>query len=269
LIDQVRDGSNFRVTLILPANNGQKRYQYVNLTLTGIKAPAYRVGVPNVEDLVEPYSEEAKYFVESRLLQREVKVLLEGVSQNGGLIGTILHPNGNISEALLGEGLATIISWNIAMVTGGPAKLRAAEQKGKDRKLRLWKNFVAKKSAGPSNDFDAIVTRIIGADSFTVVPASNPEAPERKIYLASIKAPKQKEAKEAHYFQDAKEVLHPFKLLYKHFIYKLVLCFSSFVNASSEKLCTLPSITSNQLNKVSTNVNAPLLLTAPKTFRKH
>ncbi|KAJ3417103.1 hypothetical protein HDV05_006962 [Chytridiales sp. JEL 0842] len=206
IVEQVRDGSNFRVALMLPGNNGDKFYQYVNLSLTGIKAPAYRQGVPNVEDLIEPYGEEAKYFVETRLLQREVKVLIEGATQNGGLMGTLLHPNGNISEALLAEGLATIVTWNIANVTGGPAKLRAAEQKGKDKKVRLWKNFVAKKS-GPTKEFDAIVTRIFGPDSFTVVPAANPNGPERKIFLSSIRAPKQKDAKEAYYYQEAKEFL--------------------------------------------------------------
>ena len=48
----------------------------------------------------DAYAEEAKYFTESRLLQREVQVILEGVS-NQNLLGTILHPNGSIAELLL------------------------------------------------------------------------------------------------------------------------------------------------------------------------
>lgn len=39
----------------------------------------------------EPFMEEAKYFTESRLLQKDVKIILEGVS-NQNLLGTILHP---------------------------------------------------------------------------------------------------------------------------------------------------------------------------------
>lgn len=39
----------------------------------------------------EPFAEEAKYFTEVRLLQRDVKILLEGAS-NQNLLGTIIHP---------------------------------------------------------------------------------------------------------------------------------------------------------------------------------
>ena len=39
----------------------------------------------------EPFAEEAKYFTEARLLQRDVKVVLEGVS-NQLVLATVLHP---------------------------------------------------------------------------------------------------------------------------------------------------------------------------------
>lgn len=39
----------------------------------------------------EPFMEEAKYYTESRLLQKDVKIILEGVS-NLNLLGTVLHP---------------------------------------------------------------------------------------------------------------------------------------------------------------------------------
>ena len=41
--------------------------------------------------LAEPFAEEAKYFTEVRLLQRDVKIVLEGAS-NQNLLGTVLHP---------------------------------------------------------------------------------------------------------------------------------------------------------------------------------
>ena len=46
------------------------------------------------KEVAEPYAEDAKQFVESRLLQRDVKIILEGVANqaNGILLGTILHP---------------------------------------------------------------------------------------------------------------------------------------------------------------------------------
>ena len=49
----------------------------------------------NLEDnteTAEPFSAEAKFFVESRLLQRDVKIILEGVSNNNIMLATVLHP---------------------------------------------------------------------------------------------------------------------------------------------------------------------------------
>jgi len=42
----------------------------------------------------EEFAEEAKYFTEVRLLQRDVKIVLEGAS-NQNLLGTIMHPVSN------------------------------------------------------------------------------------------------------------------------------------------------------------------------------
>ena len=39
----------------------------------------------------EEYATEAKYFTESRLLQRDIQIILEGVS-NQNLLGSVLHP---------------------------------------------------------------------------------------------------------------------------------------------------------------------------------
>ncbi|KNC97787.1 uncharacterized protein SPPG_06784 [Spizellomyces punctatus DAOM BR117] len=185
ILEQVRDGSTFRVCLLLP----EGIRQYITLMLSGIKAPAYRKGVPNVEDLVEEYSEEAKYFVESRLLQRDIKVVLEGLSSNDNFVGSVQFPLGNIAEALLGEGLAKVVDWTITMVTGGPQKYRAAEQRAKDRKLRIWKSWVGKaKVGGPEPEFDGIVTRVLSGDTLLV--QSIATGKERRIQLSSIRAPK-------------------------------------------------------------------------------
>src|SRR5438105_4168300 len=103
--------------------------QYLNINISGIKAPIVRKDGTDVEPLVEPYGEEAKFFVESRLLQRSVKVILEGLSNNNQtFVATIIHPAGNIAEALVSVGLAKVVDWSIAFVTDGPTKLRAAEK---------------------------------------------------------------------------------------------------------------------------------------------
>ncbi|KAJ3300565.1 hypothetical protein HK104_009900, partial [Borealophlyctis nickersoniae] len=188
ILEQVRDGSTYRVCLIIPAGNG-KTHQYITLMLSGIKAPTYRKDVPNVPDIVEEFSEEAKYFVESRLLQRDIKVVLEGLSSNDNFIGSVQFPMGNIAEALLGEGLAKVVDWNITLVTGGPQKYRAAEARAKERKLRLWKNWVGKpRVGGPEPEFDGIVTRVLSGDMLIIQSVTSGK--EHRVTLSSIRAPK-------------------------------------------------------------------------------
>jgi len=41
--------------------------------------------------VAEPFADEAKFFTEVRLLQRNVQIILEGVS-NLNLLGTVIHP---------------------------------------------------------------------------------------------------------------------------------------------------------------------------------
>ncbi|KAG0277464.1 hypothetical protein BGZ95_005896 [Linnemannia exigua] len=204
IIESIRDGSTVRACLTLPNDE----YQYITLMMSGIRAPVIRQGVANAEDLVEPFAEEAKFFVESRLLQREVRVILEMVGQNGNnFFGSIQHPAGNIAEALVAQGLAKVADWSITHVTGGPAALRAAERKAQASKVRLWQAHV-EKSKGKDNEFDATVARIMTGDTVIV---RNAKGQERKVRLSNIKAPmrlaQQKGVEVASFDWEAKEFL--------------------------------------------------------------
>ncbi|KAI7820061.1 tudor domain-containing protein [Gamsiella multidivaricata] len=204
IIESIRDGSTVRACLTLP--NGE--YQYITLMISGIRAPIIRQGLANTDDLVEPFAEEAKFFVESRLLQREVRVVLELVGQNGNnIFGSILHPAGNIAEALVANGLAKVADWSITHVTGGPTVLREAERKAQASKLRLWQDHVVK-SKGQDHEFDSTVVRIMTGDTIIV---RNSKGQERKIRLSNIKAPtrlpQQKGVEIASYDYEAKEFL--------------------------------------------------------------
>lgn len=66
----------------------------------------------------EPYAEEARFFLESRLLQKDVEIILESTNNNN-LVGTILHPQGNIAEALLRQGFAKCVDWSLATMKSG------------------------------------------------------------------------------------------------------------------------------------------------------
>jgi staphylococcal nuclease domain-containing protein 1 len=43
----------------------------------------------------------------------------------------------------LRDGFARCVDWSIALVTGGAEKLRVAEKAAKEKKLRIWKDYVS------------------------------------------------------------------------------------------------------------------------------
>jgi staphylococcal nuclease domain-containing protein 1 len=67
-----------------------------------LQSPAFKLDSENKPDpkATEPLAEEAKYFTESRLLQREVQVILES-SNNNNFVGTVIHPVRSSSPPIL------------------------------------------------------------------------------------------------------------------------------------------------------------------------
>lgn len=65
IIEFVRDGSTLRL-LLLPS------YHQITVQLSGVKCPGFKR--EGDQEVPEPFAEEAKQFVETRLLQRDVKV---------------------------------------------------------------------------------------------------------------------------------------------------------------------------------------------------
>ncbi|XP_062929037.1 staphylococcal nuclease domain-containing protein 1 [Mobula hypostoma] len=180
VIEHVRDGSVVRA-LLLPD------YYLVTVMLSGVKCPTFKREADGTET-PEPFAAEAKFFTESRLLQRDVQIILESV-QNQVILGTILHPNGNITELLLREGFARCVDWSIAVYTQGPEKLRAAERSAKERKLRIWKDYVAPTANMDQKDkhFVAKVMQILNADAMVVKLNSGEQ---KTIHLSSIRPPR-------------------------------------------------------------------------------
>lgn len=130
------------------------------LYVVSLQCPTFKREADGTET-PEPFAAEAKFFTESRLLQRDVQIILESCP-NQIILGTILHPvsnglralwsssaakhiqtgafrpgfnvslptlqNGNITELLLKEGFARCVDWSMAVYTQGAEKLRAAER---------------------------------------------------------------------------------------------------------------------------------------------
>ena len=69
-----------------------------------------------------------------------MEIVLESVS-NKNFLGSVIHPNGSIAEALLREGFAKCVDWSLTCVTGGPEKYRQASAAAKEKRIRLWKDY--------------------------------------------------------------------------------------------------------------------------------
>ncbi|MCP9261391.1 Tudor staphylococcal nuclease [Dirofilaria immitis] len=148
-------------------------------------APAIRAGA---DGRAEDYAEEARYFVECRLLQRDVEIILESTS-NQNFVGSIIHPKGNIAELLLKEGFAKCVDWSIALATSGPEVLRAAEKIAKEKRLRFWRSYQPSNNLSvDKKSFTAKVVEIVLGDALIVQKENGDEI---KIWLSSVKPPRE------------------------------------------------------------------------------
>ena len=210
VVERVLHADRLLVRLLLKPD----RHLQTLLTVAGIKAPAAkRNGADGKEQTAEPWEDEAQQFVETRLSQRKVQVTLLGVTPQGQLIGTVLHPNGNIARFLLEAGLARCFDLHSTMLGAEMAAFRQAEKTAKDSKKGLFMGHVgAKSSAGRDVDTDYIVSRILNADTLFL---RSKAGQEKKVSLSSIRQPKPSDPKQALFAADAKEFLRK-KLIGKH-----------------------------------------------------
>eukprot|EP00039_Didymoeca_costata_P023675 m.7876 g.7876 ORF g.7876 m.7876 type:complete len:888 (+) comp3797_c2_seq1:3386-6049(+) len=186
VVEHVRNGCTLKV-LLLPS------MQSVMIALTGIKTPIMKR--ENGQESPEPFYEEAKYFVESRLLHRDIKVVIEGTATSGDsggattMLGTILHPRGNISHLLLNEGFARIVDWSFGQCTQGKDFYRRAENAAKQKKLRVWRNYQPPLANIPAGErtFSATVVEIINPERFVV---KMDDGSKKELSMASIRQPR-------------------------------------------------------------------------------
>lgn len=117
-MEAVINGSTLRV--LLPTND------VVLVHLTGVQCPPIKKGD---EDSVQPaFAKEAKHFTESRILQRDVSFLIEGIDKFQNLYGTILiGKNVTFQEELLSKGFSKVVNWNAAS-SKFVTQFRAAER---------------------------------------------------------------------------------------------------------------------------------------------
>ncbi|CAI9767251.1 unnamed protein product [Fraxinus pennsylvanica] len=253
IVEQVRDGSTLRVYL-LPS------FQFVQVFVAGIQSPsmgrrtASEVVIeteissdePNDDSSTEPrapltsaqrlaaasasgtevapdpFGREAKHFTEIRVLNREVRIVLEGVDKFSNLIGSVYYSDGESAKDLALElvetGLAKYVEWSASLLEDDvKRRLKNAELLAKKSRLRMWTNYVppaTNSKAIHDQNFTGKVIEVVSGDCIIVaddsLPFGDPSA-ERRINLSSIRCPKmgnpRRDEKPAPYAREAKEFL--------------------------------------------------------------
>ncbi|KAI9045363.1 putative transcription factor (Snd1/p100) [Aspergillus affinis] len=209
IVERVLNGDRLVLRLLL---SPQEHLQVV-AAVAGVRAPAAkRVTADGKEQPAEPFGDEAHQFVESRVLQRKVQVSLLGVTPQGQLIATVLHPNGNIAKFLLEAGLARCHDLHTPLLGANMALFRRAEKAAKDARKGLFTGLVASPGLAGGAEQDYIVSRVLNADTLFI---RNKAGQEKKISLSSTRQPKPSDPKQAPFAADAKEFLRK-KVIGKH-----------------------------------------------------
>lgn len=252
IVEQVRDGSTVRVYLL-------PDFQFVQVFVAGIQAPsmgrrvapetvveteiasaepngeassesrapltsAQRLAVSAAPSEVsaDPFGREAKHFTELRTLNRDVRIVLEGVDKFSNLIGSVYYPDGDLAKdlalELIENGLAKYVEWSANMMEEeAKRRLKSAELLAKKNRLRIWTNYVpppTNSKAIHDQNFTGKVVEVVSGDCIIVaddaLPYGSPLA-ERRVNLSSIRCPKignpRREEKPAPYAREAKEFL--------------------------------------------------------------
>jgi staphylococcal nuclease domain-containing protein 1 len=62
----------------------------------------------------EPFALQARHFTELRLLNREVEIVMQTLDRTGNVLGSVLHPKGNIAVEMVKNGLAKVTDRSLA-----------------------------------------------------------------------------------------------------------------------------------------------------------
>ncbi|XP_020254427.1 ribonuclease TUDOR 2-like [Asparagus officinalis] len=253
IVEQVRDGSTVRVYLI-------PGFQFVQVLVAGIQAPSMgrrpvieaipeselaadeadreasagnRGPLTSAQKLAaspvitteispDPFGREAKHFTEIRVLNRDVRIVLEGVDKFSNLIGSLIYADGDtpkdLALELVQNGLAKYAEWSANfMENDAKAKLKAADLQAKKDRLRMWTNYVPPASNSKAihdQNFTGTVVEVVSGDCIIVAddaaPYGSPLA-ERRVNLSSIRCPKlgnpRRNETPAAFAREAKELL--------------------------------------------------------------
>ena len=211
IVEFVRDGSNLKCLVV---TGEPSEMAMVNVQLAGVRCGKVPFRAPAKENKEngdgdnaaaaqpplpppEPFALEAKHFVETRLLHREVTITFCGADKFGNALGCVSHAasGAKIGVAVLKEGLGKVQEMGMGAVDPSEASsMRAAESAARAAKLRVWKGYAKPNLGNIDADFEGVVVEVVSGDQVVVLSSSGAEA---RVSLSSIKAPRLGNAKQS------------------------------------------------------------------------
>lgn len=167
-MDQVLNGSLLRLTLM-------PEFHSVLVFVAGVQAPSMNKRGPDGEQRDELYAPPAKHFTECRVLNRDVKLVLQGLDRYENLFAQVLYPveasEMDLAKELLKTGFAKTVEWSLAMMTGGVQELHALERQAKEEKKNIWTNYVPTPSSSDklTERFKGTIIEVTSGDCVTVL----------------------------------------------------------------------------------------------------
>mmetsp|Transcript_205 Transcript_205/g.318 ORF Transcript_205/g.318 Transcript_205/m.318 type:complete len:324 (+) Transcript_205:608-1579(+) len=193
VVEHVFDGSRLRCLVTDPAMTSDGLiYGSFTLIIAGVSSP--RVGNPKSNVESEPFADEARQFVEVRLLNRELRISLHGTDKSETCaVGTVHHPKGNIAVELLKRGLGRVTDWTVRLMNpmDVPA-LRVAENNAKRTNLKVWHDYEPPKLSGAA-EIQGTVVEILTGDTVLILPDGetfDDDSKLKKVSLASVRCPR-------------------------------------------------------------------------------
>jgi staphylococcal nuclease domain-containing protein 1 len=121
---------------------------FISLMIAGIRSPQY-----DADGDAKQIANVATTYVQSKLLQRSIRVAVQGIDQRDNFIGTVFLGKLNFAIHLVSHGYASVNGFS-ASKTDHKKELFAAEDDAKAKKVGMWENWVKPATPVPSDDED-------------------------------------------------------------------------------------------------------------------
>lgn len=243
IIEDVREGSCVRCEIL--CSERPIKTKIIWLELSGVQCPPTPKPLtvqkkehkgsgskgPFKPEVAKPYSNQAKMETMIRLLHRDVDVVIEAIDTQKNLYGTVtFHRNDrkrDIATYLLANGLAKVVPWT-ATVSGKLEQFRHLESQAKQKQKNIWSLEENQKDSMVGVIRRGTVVEVTSGDSFYVKEeGSDPSAPPKRLFLASVQAPRNRGRVVKPFFYESKEFVRK-ALIQKQISYELEYCRPAF-----------------------------------------